>query len=264
MSYLPIVSWKTVIQNVIFISPTEYIIDVTPIDANDPGSNVAIKVGDYIKDHIGNTYTVTVIAINNFPYTVQVVAEFDVVVGPQSEQSAIVYQSVEDGKSPFIAPIRYDTLDKSAEDTSKSIELDILWKHRGFALGVNTNITYISVFGLEPIIVADDGWQGGFSLNLTNPYTNLLSLLDTPNTYVSKGNKLVKVNSLANGIEFELLTSGEVTTALGYTPEDVANKENTILNTSTTKYPTINLLSTELNKKIDTSARGVANGKSVV
>jgi hypothetical protein len=38
--------------------------------------------------------------------------------------------------------------------------------------------------------------------------------------------------------------------ALGYTPEDVANKENTTLDTSTTKYPTNNLVKTYVDTQI--------------
>lgn len=37
--------------------------------------------------------------------------------------------------------------------------------------------------------------------------------------------------------------------ALGFTPEDVSNKENTTIDTSTTKYPTVNLLNTGLSSK---------------
>jgi hypothetical protein len=40
-----------------------------------------------------------------------------------------------------------------------------------------------------------------------------------------------------------------VTGALGYTPENVANKENTTLDTSTTKYPTNNLVKTAVDAK---------------
>jgi len=38
--------------------------------------------------------------------------------------------------------------------------------------------------------------------------------------------------------------------ALGYTPEDVANKENTTLDTSTTKYPTNNLVKTYVDTQV--------------
>lgn len=39
--------------------------------------------------------------------------------------------------------------------------------------------------------------------------------------------------------------------ALGYTPENTANKENTTLDTSITKYPTNNLVKTNLDLKVD-------------
>ena len=39
--------------------------------------------------------------------------------------------------------------------------------------------------------------------------------------------------------------------AIGFTPEDVSNKENTTIDTSTTKYPTVNLLKTGLTTKQD-------------
>jgi len=42
--------------------------------------------------------------------------------------------------------------------------------------------------------------------------------------------------------------------ALGFTPEDVANKENTTLDTSTTKYPTNNLVKTTIDLKVDKEA----------
>jgi hypothetical protein len=42
--------------------------------------------------------------------------------------------------------------------------------------------------------------------------------------------------------------------ALAYTPEDVANKEDTTINNSTTKYPTVNLLKTGLDGKVTSNA----------
>ena len=49
-----------------------------------------------------------------------------------------------------------------------------------------------------------------------------------------------------------------VVTALGYTPENVANKENTTLDTSTTKYPTNNLVKTAVDAKV--TANGAITG----
>ena len=51
------------------------------------------------------------------------------------------------------------------------------------------------------------------------------------------------INTLYSGLE----ASKE--DALGFTPENIANKENTTIDTSTTKYPTVNLLKTGLDAK---------------
>jgi len=45
------------------------------------------------------------------------------------------------------------------------------------------------------------------------------------------------------------LSSSDVDNALGYTPENVFNKENSTIDTSITKYPTVNLLKTGLDTK---------------
>ena len=47
--------------------------------------------------------------------------------------------------------------------------------------------------------------------------------------------------------------------SLGFTPENVANKENTTIDTSTTKYPTVNLLKTGLDTKEPTITAGTAS-----
>lgn len=52
-------------------------------------------------------------------------------------------------------------------------------------------------------------------------------------------------------------TSGNwdiVSNELGYAPENVANKENSTIDTSTTKYPTVNLLKTGLDTKVTANA----------
>ncbi len=56
---------------------------------------------------------------------------------------------------------------------------------------------------------------------------------------------------------------------IGYTPENVANKENTTIDTNTTKYPTVNLLNTGLGTKqpLDatlTALAGLATGANKI
>jgi hypothetical protein len=57
--------------------------------------------------------------------------------------------------------------------------------------------------------------------------------------------------ALDTNIYLTSITSLDVTTALGFTPENVANKENTLLDNSITKYPTNNLVKTTVDLKQD-------------
>jgi hypothetical protein len=51
--------------------------------------------------------------------------------------------------------------------------------------------------------------------------------------------------------------------ALGFTPENISNKENTIIDNSTTKYPTVNLLKTGLDAKQNTGLDWLLNGNTI-
>ena len=68
-------------------------------------------------------------------------------------------------------------------------------------------------------------------------------LTDVPQSYTGQGGKLVRVKADASGLEFFTLTisSGDVTTALGFTPENVANKSLNVDadQASNTKYPSV-------------------------
>jgi len=73
--------------------------------------------------------------------------------------------------------------------------------------------------------------------------TLFTDLTDVPQSYTGQGGKLVRVKADASGLEFYTLTisSGDVTTALGFTPENVANKSTSVTSdqASNTKYPTV-------------------------
>lgn len=68
-----------------------------------------------------------------------------------------------------------------------------------------------------------------------------------------------KQDTLVSGLNIKTINSESLLgstnillqTPLGYTPEDVSNKENSVINTSTTKYPTVNLLRSGLSAKQD-------------
>ena len=73
--------------------------------------------------------------------------------------------------------------------------------------------------------------------------STFITLSDVPQSYTGQGGKLVRVKADASGLEFYTLTisSGDVTTALGFTPENVANKSLNIETdqASNTKYPSV-------------------------
>lgn len=184
MSYLPQVSWSTIINDVVYVSSRTYRITIFPIDVNEIGSSI-INVGYYLKDYVGYTYSIIEINVDGYNSHINVYDDFNVGYGPQSGQIAFIYKSVADGDAPYLAPIRHKKLDESALDYTRAIELDVIWKHRGFSFGSNLNITNIDLVGLSSSIDINSGWYGGSKLSITNNYTTFLSLNDTPNSYPS-------------------------------------------------------------------------------
>jgi hypothetical protein len=145
--YLPTRAWRTTVSNVIVLSqetiatPAIYRVDVFPIDVNELGAIGAIKEpGDYLKDFVGHTYKI----LAETQTTVDVEDSFRCGVGPQSGRQGIVYKSVGGGESPYLAPIYYRHLDKSAIDYSRQFELDIVWKTREKVFFTNTATPSIS------------------------------------------------------------------------------------------------------------------------
>jgi hypothetical protein len=121
--YLPEIAWRTLIRNVIRLEEANYRVSVSPIDYNEPGAATR-EIGNYLKDFVGHTYRI----IASDETTIDVVDDFNTGVGPQSGQYGIVFKSVKKGNAPYLAPIYYRHLDKSAIDYSRRIETDILWK----------------------------------------------------------------------------------------------------------------------------------------
>ena len=138
--YLPTVAWRTIARNVIVLTaetisdPATYRVTVKPEDINELGAiAVDIAINYYFKDYIGHTYRIIAYSkANPSAITIDIADEFRVGVGAQEGRMAIVYKSVGDGLSPYLAPIYYRHLDKSALEYSRQAELDILWKHRLF------------------------------------------------------------------------------------------------------------------------------------
>jgi len=124
------VSWGTLVKNVILLSeetvtdPATYRVSVHPVDANEPGALLPIEVGYYLEDFGGSKYVVIAVGAG----TIDVKDDFRSGLGPTTGMRGVVYESVADGDSPFIAPIDRSHLDKSALDNSRAKELDALWK----------------------------------------------------------------------------------------------------------------------------------------
>lgn len=144
MSYLPTVSWQTVINNVTVVNSTTYTLSIANINPNDPGaSNESVAVGFYVMDWVGHMYTIIEINIGNDKLRIKVTDDFATGVGPQQGRLAYIYKSVGDGLSPYISPVRFERLDSSAIGYALPIIFDILYKNSG---GSSTNsYLYVNV-----------------------------------------------------------------------------------------------------------------------
>jgi hypothetical protein len=116
---------------------------------------------------------------------------------------------------------------------TSSIPLGSLWFHS------DTGIQYTYYYDgntyqwtQETLPLGPQGPQGANGTNIVNGSTA------TTFTGLLKGNGSV-------------ISATTVLTEIGFTPENVANKENTTLDTSSTKYPTNNLVKTSLDSFAD-------------
>jgi hypothetical protein len=116
---------------------------------------------------------------------------------------------------------------------TSSIPAGALWFH------TNTGIQYTYYYDgntyqwtQETLPLGPQGPQGANGTNVVNGSTA------TTFTGLLKGNGSV-------------VSATTVLTEIGFTPENVANKENTTLDTSSTKYPTNNLVKTNLDNFAD-------------
>jgi nitrogen fixation protein len=86
--------------------------------------------------------------------------------------------------------------------------------------------------------------------------TNVVTALGyTPENVANKSSSYT-ASSTTTYANTKALVDGLATkeNSLGFTPENVANKENTTLDTSTTKYPTNNLVKTNIDAKVTANA----------
>jgi hypothetical protein len=130
---LPKVAWRTDVENVTMLTDSTYRVSVSPININEPGAYIK---GDYLKDYVGHTYEIIDSTFN----TVDIWDCFNVGVGPQQGLQGVLYKSV-DG-SPYLAPIYYTHLNKTALDYSRAIELAVLWKEASLYAKDSANLVW--------------------------------------------------------------------------------------------------------------------------
>jgi hypothetical protein len=128
--HLPQVEWTTIVSNVVVVSSTNYKLTVAPNNVNDIGVGVK-EVGFYIRDYVGHTYSIVALNVDGNSDRIEAKDDFNIGINPQSGQQAIVYKSVGGGKAPYVGPVRYRKLDKTAEDYARAIEMDILYRNKG-------------------------------------------------------------------------------------------------------------------------------------
>ncbi|MFN9112053.1 MAG: hypothetical protein ACK5XN_18465, partial [Bacteroidota bacterium] len=133
----------------------------------------------------------------------------------------------------YTPPRTYNQNTSPTGSGTSSIPLGSLWFHS------DTGIQYTYYYDgntyqwtQETLPLGPQGPQGANGTNIVNGSTA------TTFTGLLKGNGSV-------------ISATTVLTEIGFTPENVANKENTTLDTSSTKYPTNNLVKTSLDSFAD-------------
>jgi len=172
IKYLPTIAWRGRVTNVRLLTDTTYQLDIYPSDTNEPGAATR-EIGNYFKDNIGNTYSI----IDSDTISITVSDDFQLGVGPQTGYYGIVYKSVGNGNSPYLAPVYYRHLDRVALEYSRRFELDILWKNspkagHGTLTSGETKILFTSSFNeneeyeLWLYTFTNEGYQVGHTLKL--------------------------------------------------------------------------------------------------
>lgn len=201
--HLPQVAWRTILKNVVMVNDSTYTVEVDPIDYNEPGAIQRI-IGNYLKDFVGHTYKI----VDSTSTDVTVVDVFQSGVGPQTDRAGIVYKSVGDGISPYLAPVYYNYLDKSAFDYSRSIELSVLWNSGAAYIKDSANILWwkdtlshiATKYDLDTLDFIREEIDGSITNELNtsitwNEPTNTISITD------AGGNKSTQITGFAKSTD---------------------------------------------------------------
>jgi hypothetical protein len=129
--YLATVNYSITVKDVVLLTPETELAPATyqvthkPIDLNEDGALLPVEVDFYLCDYAGHRYRF--ISVNGNEGIVEDVLRCH--VGPCVEMTGIIYKSVGSGVAPFIAPINYSLLDRTAKDYGEKIDNDIQWKY---------------------------------------------------------------------------------------------------------------------------------------
>ena len=166
LEYKTLVAWRTFAMNVRLQqketeeNPAEYRMRVSPVDRHELGAGT-VDNECYFISFMGNPYTV----INTGVNYIDVRDDFRVRTAPTAAKIGIVYKSVDN--SPFIAPVFYRYLHKTALDNMRKIELSIVWQYANLLNNGWTPVGIIFDFDPETGFLSHTAGQ----LNVANWYS---------------------------------------------------------------------------------------------
>ena len=195
--YLPTVAWRTTVSSVILLTSSTYRLTVSAIDINEDGAGQK-EIGFFLKDFVGHTYSIIAVSTN----TIDIEDDFGVGVGPQTSQQAVIYKSVFSGRSPYLAPIYYRHLDKSARDYSSRLELDILYSNDPNAKEVAFNTDTPILDNYQTLYAEDYGELPKIQLFTIDSSGNRVERSEKPYFIMSGGLvSQITFGTLADGVQ---------------------------------------------------------------
>nr|WP_320023792.1 tail fiber domain-containing protein [uncultured Draconibacterium sp.] len=118
----PTVAWRTKVRNVTMQAENTFVVEVKPLDWNEPGA-ATMTIGNYLIDYGGFVFNI----IDSTETTITVVNLYKNGIGPQIGRTGIVYKSVGKGESIALAPVYYSYLSPYARENMRRYELEVLW-----------------------------------------------------------------------------------------------------------------------------------------
>ena len=157
--------------------------------------------------------------------------------------------------SNYTTPIDTDSV--LTYDVTNSLWKRLTWSNIKATLKTYFDTIYTTTSAVaSQITTALTGYATQAWVTSQGYITNVVTALGyTPENVANKSSSYT-ASSTTTYANTKALVDGLATkeNSLGFTPENVANKENTTLDTSTTKYPTNNLVKTNIDAKVTANA----------